>query len=249
MSGRSAALEGMRSRVFDKMDIIRSDRVLVLNAGHGLLVWEAFRHTPEGLVVAQVRSKEDLAYLNQYISTLDSVSAPQVVLQSDCIKALKGLEKGLLFEHIIGRNLLTDWPNSKATLDAIKSRMAPNGDAVLCETVVSEASRLSEFFHMGPLQDILLKAEKKIYAKVQSRDDLLSRLNEAFGNVEIQDYRFTESRTAREDDIRRWFANSYLPALKDITETEAQKIEKEMISTLCAAPLRWNTSCIIAHLR
>ncbi len=249
MSGRSAALEGMRSRVFDKMDIIRSDRVLVLNAGHGLLVWEAFRHTPEGLVVAQVRSKEDLAYLNQYISTLDSVSAPQVVLQSDCIKALKGLEKGLLFEHIIGRNLLTDWPNSKATLDAIKSRMAPNGDAVLCETVVSEASRLSEFFHMGPLQDILLKAEKKIYAKVQSRDDLLSRLNEAFGNVEIQDYRFTESRTAREDDIRRWFANSYLPVLKDITETEAQKIEKEMISTLCAAPLRWNTSCIIAHLR
>ena len=249
MSGRSAALEGMRSRVFDKMDIIRSDRVLVLNAGHGLLVWEAFRHTPEGLVVAQVRSKEDLAYLNQYISTLDSVSAPQVVLQSDCIKAVKGLDKGLLFEHIIGRNLLTDWPNSKATLDAIKSRMAPNGDAVLCETVVPEASRLSEFFHMGPLQDILLKAEKKIYAKVQSRDDLLSRLNEAFGNVEIQDYRFTESRTAREDDIRRWFANSYLPALKDITETEAQKIEKEMISTLCAAPLRWNTSCIIAHLR
>lgn len=249
MSGRSAALEGMRSRVFDKMDIIRSDRVLVLNAGHGLLVWEAFRHTPEGLVVAQVRSKEDLAYLNQYISTLDSVSAPQVVLQSDCIKAVKGLDKGLLFEHIIGRNLLTDWPNSKATLDAIKSRMAPNGDAVLCETVVSEASRLSEFFHMGPLQDILLKAEKKIYAKVQSRDDLLSRFNEAFGNVEIQDYRFTESRTAREDDIRRWFANSYLPALKDITETEAQKIEKEMISTLCAAPLRWNTSCIIAHLR
>ena len=249
MSGRSAALEGMRSRVFDKMDIIRSDRVLVLNAGHGLLVWEAFRHTPEGLVVAQVRSKEDLAYLNQYISTLDSVSAPQVVLQSDCIKAVKGLDKGLLFEHIIGRNLLTDWPNSKATLDAIKSRMAPNGDAVLCETVVSEASRLSEFFHMGPLQDILLKAEKKIYAKVQSRDDLLSRLNEAFGNVEIQDYRFTESRTAREDDIRRWFANSYLPALEDITETEAQKIEKEMISTLCAAPLRWNTSCIIAHLR
>ena len=249
MSGRSAALEGMRSRVFDKMDIIRSDRVLVLNAGHGLLVWEAFRHTPEGLVVAQVRSKEDLAYLNQYISTLDSVSAPQVVLQSDCIKAVKGLDKGLLFEHIIGRNLLTDWPNSKATLDAIKSRMAPNGDAVLCETVVPEASRLSEFFHMGPLQDILLKAEKKIYAKVQSRDDLLSRLNEAFGNVEIQDYRFTESRTAREDDIRRWFANSYLPALEDITETEAQKIEKEMISTLCAAPLRWNTSCIIAHLR
>ena len=253
MSGRSSALEGMRARMFEKLDIIRSDRVLVLNAGHGLLVWEAFRHTPEGLVVAQVRSNEDLSYLNQYISTLDSVSAPQVILESDYRKALANLEKtvgkGILFEHIIGRNLLTEQKNAKPVLEAIKTKLAPSGDVVLCETVVSEASRLSEFFHMGPLQDILLKAEKKIYGKVQTRDDLINLLKEQFGTVEIQDYRFTESRNAREEDIRRWAENSYFPALKDFTEAEKEKIEKEMIATLCAAPLRWNTSCIIAHLR
>ena len=253
MSGRSSALEGMRARMFEKLDIIRSDRVLVLNAGHGLLVWEAFRHTPEGLVVAQVRSNEDLAYLNQYISTLDSVSAPQVILESDYRKTLVNLEKtvgkGILFEHIIGRNLLTEQKNAKPVLEAIKTKLAPNGDVVFCETVVSEASRLSEFFHMGPLQDILLKAEKKIYGKVQTRDDLISMMKEYFPTVEIQDYRFTESRTAREEDIKRWFNNTYLPNLKDLTESEAQKVEKEMIATLCAAPLRWNTSCIIAHLR
>ena len=253
MSGRSSALEGMRARMFEKLDIIRSDRVLVLNAGHGLLVWEAFRHTPEGLVVAQVRSNEDLAYLNQYISTLDSVSAPQVILESDYRKALANLEKtvgkGILFEHIIGRNLLTEQKNAKPVLEAIKTKLAPSGDVVLCETVVLEASRLSEFFHMGPLQDILLKAEKKIYGKVQTRDDLISMMKEYFPTVEIQDYRFTESRNAREEDIRRWAENSYFPALKDFTEAEKEKIEKEMIATLCAAPLRWNTSCIIAHLR
>ena len=253
MSGRSSALEGMRARMFEKLDIIRSDRVLVLNAGHGLLVWEAFRHTPEGLVVAQVRSNEDLAYLNQYISTLDSVSAPQVILESDYRKTLVNLEKtvgkGILFEHIIGRNLLTEQKNAKPVLEAIKTKLAPSGDVVLCETVVSEASRLSEFFHMGPLQDILLKAEKKIYGKVQTRDDLINLLKEQFGTVDIQDYRFTESRTAREEDIKRWFNNTYLPNLKDLTESEAQKVEKEMIATLCAAPLRWNTCCIIAHLR
>ena len=253
MSGRSYALEGMRSRIFEKLDIIRSDRVLVLNAGHGLLVWEAFRHTPEGLVVAQVKSKEDLAYLNQYISTLDSVSAPKVILENDVEKALNNLdkktEKGILFEHIIGRNLLTDRKTAKPILEAIKTRLAPNGDIVLCETVVAEASRLSDFFHMGPLQDILLKAEKKIYGKVQTRDDLLNILKENFTTVEVQDYRFTESRTAREEDIRRWAENSYFPALKDLTETEKEKIEKEMVATLCAAPLRWNTSCIIARLK
>ena len=253
MSGRSSALEGMRTRIFEKLEIIRSDRVLVLNAGHGLLVWEAFRHTPEGLVVAQVRSSEDMAYLNQYISTLDSVSAPKAILDADSLKALKNLDKsvaeGILFEHIIGRNMLTDHLKAKAILEAIKARMAENGDAVLCETVVSEASRLSDFFHMGPLQDVLLKAEKKIYGKVQTRDDIISLLKENFASVEVQDYRFTESRNAREEDIRRWVQNTYLPALKDITETEARKIEKEMITTLCAAPLRWNTSCIIARLK
>ena len=176
-----------------------------------------------------------------------------MILESDYRKTLVNLEKtvskGILFEHIIGRNLLTEQKNAKPVLEAIKTKLAPSGDVVLCETVVSEASRLSEFFHMGPLQDILLKAEKKIYGKVQTRDDLISMMKEYFPTVEIQDYRFTESRTAREEDIKRWFNNTYLPNLKDLTESEAQKVEKEMIATLCAAPLRWNTSCIIAHLR
>ena len=191
--------------------------------------------------------------MNQYISTLDSVSAPKVILENDVVKALGNLdkktEKGILFEHIIGRNLLTDQKTAKPTLEAIKKKLAPNGDVVLCETVVSEASRLSEFFHMGPLQEVLLKAEKKIYGKVQTRDDLLNLIKENFETVEVQDYRFTESRTAREEDIRRWAQNSYFPALKDLTETEKEKIEKEMVATLCAAPLRWNTSCIIAKLK
>ena len=98
---------------------------------------------------------------NQYISTLDSVSAPQVVMQSDYIKALKSLDKGLLFEHIIGRNLLTDWPNSKANLDAIKSRLAQNGDVVLCETIVSEASRLSD--NLQAVKQMICVLDKKTH--------------------------------------------------------------------------------------
>ena len=181
------------------------------------------------------------------------MSAPKAILESDYVKAVKALDRnvaeGILFEHIIGRNLLTDQKTAKPVLEAIRSRLAPNGDIVLCETVVSEASRLSEFFHMGPLQETLLKAEKKIYAKVQTREDLLNLLKENFETVETQDYRFSESRNAREEDIRRWVRNTYLPVLKDMTETEAGKMEREMIATLCAAPLRWNTSCIIAHLK
>ena len=253
MSGRSTALEGMRQRMFESLEIIRSDRVLVMNSGHGLLVWEAYRHTPEGLVVAQVRNSEENAYIQQYMKTLDPVSAPKLVFDPDYLHFLGNLdesvEKDIRFEHVLGRNLLTDNAKAKKILHAVKDRIAEGGDVVLCETIVSEASRLSDFIHMGPLQDTLLKAEKKIYSKVQTRDGLLKLLGSEFGSVTSQDYRFTESRTVRESDIQRWVRNSYIPALADISQTDAEKLEKELISTLCAAPLLWKTSCLIICLR
>ena len=253
MSGRSTALEGMRERMFANLEIIRSDRVLVMNSGHGLLVWEAYRHTPEGLVVAQVRNSEESAYIQQYMKTLDPVSAPKLVLDPDFGRFLSNLdqsvEQDIRFEHILGRNILTDSAKAKTILTAIKDRLAKNGDIVLCETIVSEASRLSDFIHMGPLQDTLLKAEKKIYSKVQTREGLLDMLKSQFNSVYAQDYRFTESRTVRESDIQRWVRNSYIPALKDLSQTEAEKLEKELVSTLCAAPLMWKTSCLIVSLK
>ena len=253
ISGRSTALENMRDRMFRCVDVIRSDRVLVLNSGHGLLVWEAYRHTPEGLVVAHVRSSEESAYILQYMKTLDPVSAPRLICDADYVHALEGLdsgiEKGIMFEHILGRNLLTDFKKGKAVLEAAKKRLAPKGDIVLCETIVSEASRLSDFIHMGPLQDTLLKAEKTIYGKIPARKDIVKLLESEFASVTAEDYRFTESRSARESDIRRWVRNSYLPALPDLPQLEAEKLEKELVSTLCAAPLMWKTSCLIVCLK
>ncbi len=252
MSGRSTALEGMRDRMFEKLRTARSDRMLVLNAGHGLLVWEAFRHTPEGIVVAQVRSAEEKAYLEQYISTMDKVSAPRLLCDPDTSRVLDGLdqstEEGIRFEHILGRNLLTDCKKGLSVLKKAKGRLAPGGDIVLCETLISEASRLSEFIHMGPLQETLLKAEKSIYANIPDRKRILEALGKIFPNVQSSDYRFTESRTARDSDIVRWVRNSYIPALPGISDTEAMKLEKELVSVLSAAPLLWNTSCLIITL-
>ena len=253
ISGRSTALENMRNLMFEGLTIIRSDRVLVLNSGHGLLVWEAYRHTPEGLVVAHVKTPEENAYLQQYMKTLDSVSAPKTVIDRDCMHALENLdstvEDGITFEHILGRNLLTGFRNGKKVLEALKSRMAPGGDVVLCETVVSEASRLSDFIHMGPLQDILLKAEKKIYSKLPSREDIVELLRSVFPSVSVHDYRFTESRSARESDVQRWVRNSYVPNLPEMTQTETDKLEKELVTVLCAAPLLWKTGCLVVSLK
>lgn len=256
VSGRSKALETLRSLIFSKVSIIRSDRVLVLNAGHGLLLWEAFRKTPEGLAVAVVRTPEDCAYIKHYISSLDSVTAPVVLCDKDIPFALDNLdsqlESGILFEHILGRNLIKNKPDGSSLLSKIKEHLAPNGDIVLCETIASEASRLSDFIHMGPTQDILLKAETFIYDNYWSRKDLVDLLKENFNSVELEDYSFTESRVATPQDVARWMEKSYGPAIlkaePSMTVERLEKLSKELTATLCAAPLEWSTVCVIAKL-
>lgn len=257
VSGRSKALEDLRSLMFSKTNIIRSDRVLILNAGHGLLLWEAFRKTPEGLAVAVVQTPEEQAYISHYLSSLDVVSAPVVLCNKDFYSALNSLdtqiENGILFEHIFARNIIKNNPDSSTLLTKMKDYLAPNGDIILCETIASEASRLSNFIHMGPTQDILLKAETIVYDNYWTRKDLIKLLNENFGSVELEDYSFTESRIATPQDVSRWMEKSYGPAIlktdPSMTDDRLEKLSKELTSTLCAAPLEWNTVCVIAKLR
>lgn len=256
VSGRSKALENLRSLIFSKINIIRSDRVLVLNAGHGLLLWEAFRKTPEGLAVAVVRTPEENAYISHYLSSLDTVSAPVVFCNKDISLALDSLdthlEKGTHFEHILGRNLIKNKPDGSVLINKMKEQLATGGDMVLCETIASEASRLSNFIHMGPTQDILLKAEKLIYDNYWSRKDLVELLHENFNSVELEDYSFTESRIANAQDVTRWMEKSYGPAIlktdSSMTQDRLEKLTKELTATLCAAPLEWNTVCVVAKL-
>ncbi len=256
VSGRSKALEDLRTLMFSKTSITRSDRVLILNAGHGLLLWEAFRKTPEGLAVAVVHTPEEKAYISHYLSSLDVVSAPVVLCNKDFSSALDSLdtqlENGILFEHIFARNLIKNNPDSSILLTKMKDHLAHNGDIILCETIASEASRLSDFIHMGPTQDILLKAEAIVYDKYLTRKDLVNLLHNNFNSIELEDYSFTESRIATQQDVTRWMEKSYVPAIlktdASMTTDRLEKLTKELTNTLCAAPLEWNTVCVIAKL-
>ncbi len=256
VNGRSKALEDLRTLMFSKTSITRSDRVLILNAGHGLLLWEAFRKTPEGLAVAVVHTPEEKAYISHYLSSLDVVSAPAVLCNKDFSSALDSLdtqlENGILFEHIFARNLIKNNLDSSILLTKMKDHLAPNGDIILCETIAPEASRLSDFIHMGPTQDILLKAEVIVYDKYLTRKDLANLLHNNFNSIELEDYSFTESRIATPQDVTRWMEKSYVPAIlktdASMTTDRLEKLTKELTNTLCAAPLEWNTVCVIAKL-
>ena len=77
-SNGSQLLLKIRDELFAPLSIRRSDNILVLNASHGLLLWQAVKYNPEGLAVAQVRTKEDEDYINHYKQSLDILRQPEI---------------------------------------------------------------------------------------------------------------------------------------------------------------------------
>ena len=83
--------------------------MLDLNAGTGLLTWEAARRTPEGGVWSVAASASEAAALRESVARLSSVERP-IILQGGLadvteLLALRG-ESDLRFDAILGRNAL-----------------------------------------------------------------------------------------------------------------------------------------------
>lgn len=236
--GRSKALINLRTTIFNKLNLIRSDRVLIVNAGHGMLLWEAYRKTPEGLVCATVQSDEDLQYINHKIEELKTLEAPMIV------RDLNQIDSKIKFEHIIGRNVFVNKSEEqiKAIIKALKGKFTDNTDFVFAETIPGEASRLSDFIHEGTLKTKLLKAEEYIYAS-DERKRLIDTVKNLKSNIQVEDFNFTESRNVSPEDVKRWVTKSYAPALKE----EPENLISELTPILTNAPLIWKTSCLIIY--
>ncbi len=235
---RSQALSSIRDKVFSSFDCLRSDRVLVLNAGHGMMLWEAFRRTPEGLSAAVVRNNEDLQYIQHRCQTLeDSADKPQVY------ESLSEIPSDIRFEHIIGRNYLVLSKDMDKSLREIMPFCTNTSTLTLAETLPSEGTHLSDLIHEGPLKKRLREAEESIYDK-SYKDKMLKAIGKYFNILETEPFRFTEERIIDSEDVRRWVHSSYAPALKADSQEE-EKLLKELTSQLCAAPVSWSVSCLI----
>ncbi len=234
---RRMALNKIRSLIFDRNRIVRSDRILVLNSGHGLLVWEALRKTPEGFVAAQIRNIEDAQYIEHYSKELKDIEKPAI------IENLNQLDDKIRFEHILGRNIIVNGYNLKE----IAALMSDNANLTTCETVTDEASKLSDFVHTGPTQNLLLEAEKKIYS-TDCKVKIINKFSSCFKEIETQDFRFTENRIATRQDIERWLKKSYFPNLC-LSEADEEKLLKELQSTLVEKNLNWRTVCLIINAK
>ena len=243
-SERGAMLQSIRTSLFSPFSLRRSDRVLVCNAGHGLLLWEAYRLTPEGLVVAQVQSSEQMQHISHYADSLQSLDKPTII-HAPLTEVLISMEEGLAFEAILGRNVLSRLTEKGPLLDLLKKRLAPQGVLHFAESVPSEGSRLSDFCSAS-LQELLKKAEEHIYGKDgstlsnwKSEDLPLFFAKKGFtARVEQQD--LFENRFITKNDITRWLEGTYLSAWKSLCiDVDLNNVKEELISVLGGKSLRW----------
>jgi putative ATPase len=150
VSGAGERLGELRDRVVNGARLQRHNLVLDLNAGSGLITWEAARRTPEGGVWAVAATAREAEVLRDAASRLPPVERP-AVLQGTLAELLELLalrgEDDLRFDAILGRNALTPSRGLTAVMDAIAEKREVYGS--LPPHLVSASATLKALLRGG----------------------------------------------------------------------------------------------------
>ncbi|MEH2327377.1 MAG: hypothetical protein V7K32_28230 [Nostoc sp.] len=163
-------LATLRERIFDLAQLQRHYLVLDINAGTGLLTWEAIRQVPEGGVYACVRTNTDANALHQQAAALKELIRPMILTVpiSELPGTIADLAPDLQFDCIIGRNTLVSEPDKLTAAQNIAQLIPQQGKLVLAETVPRYTQRLYRLLEPYSLDAKLYKrliaAEEAIYA-------------------------------------------------------------------------------------
>ncbi len=198
LSQAGERLAAVRDRLFTLAQPQRHHVILDLNAGSGLLTWEALRQVPEGGVYAVVRSPKDAEALQEQSAALPELARP-VILQTSLLDlpiTLAALDPQLRFDRIIGRNALLAEPDKVRVVQALMKSLHPDGSLVLAETVPRHTQRLYDLVDAKQfnikIYKRLVKAEEAIYLNAEDamvnwdEDGLRSLLQNAGLTAEVQ---------------------------------------------------------------
>jgi putative ATPase len=191
VSGAGQRLASQRQRIMQAAHIQRHHLVLDLNAGSGLLTWEALRRAVEGGVVALARTPQDADALRQQASRLPEIERPTILLGDlDALPALLAAQRqpapsvpfpseidrlsftlhpSARFDAIVGRNALTRHPDKPAAARLLAALLSENGNISLAETVPAHTQRLYRLVDLAAPDEMLAQrvaeAEEAIYSR------------------------------------------------------------------------------------
>jgi putative ATPase len=226
-SGRS--LGRLRERLFEMAAVRRHHLLLDLNAGSGLLTWEALRQAPEGGVWALTPETGTGEALRQQAQRLPEVERPVILIgevaEVGKLLAMRG-EEDVIFDCILGRNAFTRSEARIEALQAVAAVLRPDGRLCLAQVLPKDGQRLYELLDWSgqpdQLAEIVRQGEEAIYA---DEDDVLVNWDAAgllvdleaagFRDIEIQADRQTGRRRISAADLERWFPEGAYQAGND----------------------------------
>jgi putative ATPase len=221
-SGRN--LGQVRDRLFELAAVQRHHLVLDLNAGTGLLTWEAVRQAPEGGVWALVADDRSGEALRQQAQRLPEMERPHVLIgRPEELPRLLALrdESDLRFDHIIGRNPVTTYHLPiTSLLDNVKALLLPGGRLCILQVVPRHGQRLHKLVDWsGVAPEVAEKvrsAEEAIYQDAADplvnwdKPDLEAALGVAgFARVHVSFQEQVEQRQITTDHLNRWFGTDH----------------------------------------
>jgi len=186
-SGTPARLAFVRRALYETANPGRSDRVLVLEARQGYLVWEALRRSPEGTVAAAVRDEGEKSVVEGCAATLGEMEAPLCAVLPLARITRPALEAAFgfsAFELAVGSGLLRSEPDPAALLASLGSALGGTRLA-WAELLPREGGRLSSIagaFLGEELARRLAAFEEGFYARADlgalgpSRESLIAAI-------------------------------------------------------------------------
>ncbi|MCB0191717.1 MAG: AAA family ATPase [Anaerolineae bacterium] len=246
LSGTGSQLGRIRDRIFALAHVERHNLVLDLNAGTGLLTWEAVRRAATGGVWTLAANQQTADVLAQQANNLQVLERPVILtgalvnLPQRIPDALKSREERSTprFDVAIGRNVLTQLTDKGAAIEAVKTLLSDNGRIALAEVVPRHTQRLYKLVNLSSLSSDLIKrisnAEEAIYTNPNDpmvnwdEKSLVSTFEQAgFHKVEL----FVEPTTAEwrldTQQINRWFdltSNNKRPTFAQFLMTPADGV-------------------------
>jgi putative ATPase len=220
VSDAGRGLGQLRDWVLDAAAIQRHHVVLDVNAGTGLLTWEAARRAPEGSVWALTADPQAADALRQQAAQLPELNRPFVLQGSlDDLPALVAAQGqgDARFDAIVGRNALTQQVDKAEAARCIAAMLRPSGVVSLAEAIPRHTQRLYDLVNRALLDDDLARrwiaAEESIYAASDDpmvnweAKDLQAAFEAAdFGSVRVQAERRTAEVRITPKLLTRWFA-------------------------------------------
>jgi putative ATPase len=262
LSQTGERLAEVRDRLFRLATVQRHHVILDLNAGSGLLTWEAIRQVPEGGVYACVSSQTDFVALSEQVQALPELVRPMLIQVSATTliqDVQRQLPERLQCDRILARNLLSSYAvlqdQAHPFLSYLPSFLGKDGQFIFAETIPQETQRLYRLLAPGSLS-------KALYERLQQAEESYYQQNatQFFSITSIEDWLAASGWSVKLEPVRsrsgqyisqplcdRWFApqSAYVQHLRQVlTEKEVEKIRQKFIQQLRHQTVSWTNTIL-----